>query len=249
MMYHGIGGADGVAVDAFERQLTLLTRRRQVVPLVEALKSLGRAESHDLAAITFDDGYRDCVELALPVLRAKRLHATVFIPAGWLGKWNAWDAMRPHRDILTGRELRELDPTNIAIGAHGLTHSRLSGMLASQLQTETSSARKILEDVCGRAVTLFAYPYGQRDDFDFAAERAVEDAGFVAACATTFGRGSGRSERFRLRRVGVEPDDSITRVEQKLDGAYDWIALKEVVGACGRATRRRTRREIGISNH
>lgn len=239
MMYHGIGGEDGVTVEALERQLVALTKRRRVVPLADAVESLGRWESGDLAAITFDDGYRDCVELALPLLRAKRLHATLFVPAGWLGKRNAWDTKRPQREILTARELRELDPDSITIGAHGLTHTRLSRMPVRQLHAETSVARKVLEDACGRAVTLYAYPYGQRDDFDVAAERAVQEAGFIAACSTRFGRGSRPVDRFRLRRVGVEPCDSLTRVEGKLDGAYDWMALKEVLGAFGRGAVRR----------
>jgi peptidoglycan/xylan/chitin deacetylase (PgdA/CDA1 family) len=246
-MYHGIGGEDGVTAEAFERQLVALTKRRRVVPLVEVVKSLGRWESGDLAAITFDDGYRDCAELALPVLHAKGLHATLFVPAGWLGKRSAWELTRPQREILTARELREFDPDTITIGAHGLTHTRLFRMSVGQLQDETRIARKILEDACGRAVTLFAYPYGQRDDFDLAAERAVEDAGFIAACSTIFGRGSRPAERFRLRRVGVEPSESLVRLEQKVDGAYDWIALKEALGAFGRLALRRSGVRVGIS--
>ena len=239
VMYHGIGGEDGVPVEAFERQLMVLTSRRRIVPLVHAVESLGRSESVGLAAITFDDGYRDFAELALPALRAQRLHATLFVPAAWLGKTNGWDEQRPQRAVLTGRELRELDPENVAIGAHGLTHARLAGMLPTQLRAETRDARKILEDAIGRPVTLYAYPHGQRDDFDVATERAVEDAGFIAACSTKFGRSSRPDERFSLRRVGIEPGDSLTRVERKLDGAYDWIALKEALGAFGRGRPRR----------
>src|SRR5262249_16618748 len=145
----------------------------------------------------------------VPVLRAKRLHATVFVPAGWLGQQNMWDATRPPRDILTARELRELDPHTITIGAHGHAHRRLSGLSTSQLRVETTVARRVLEDACGSVVTLYAYPYGQRDDFDAAAEAAVADAGFIAACSTIFGRGSRASERFRLRRIGIEPGDSL----------------------------------------
>lgn len=240
VMYHGIGGPDGVPVEAFEQQLAALSKRRRVVPLVEAVTSLGRPESADLAAITFDDGYRDCVELALPILRAERLHATLFVPAGWIGKSNAWDAERPRRNILTARELRVLDADTLAIGAHGLSHARLSRLPTTKLKAETATARTILEDACERPVRLFAYPYGQRDDFDQAAEAAVADAGFIAACSTIFGRASAPDERFRLRRVGLEPGDSLTTVERKLDGAYDWIASKEALGAFSRRLRRLT---------
>jgi peptidoglycan/xylan/chitin deacetylase (PgdA/CDA1 family) len=248
-MYHGVGGSDGVTVEQFEREVCALIRRRRVVPLLEAVKSLGRAESGDLAAITFDDGYRDFAEFAVPVLRARRLHSTLFVPAGLLGKRNVWDPERPQRDILTARELRELDAHTIAIGAHGLTHRRLARLSGTDLRAETTTARAILEDACGRAVTLYAYPYGQREDFDNAAERAVEDAGFIAACSTIFGRGSGRDERFRLRRVGIEPGSSLTKVERTLDGAYDWRTSKEALGAFSRMALRRGRETVGISDH
>jgi peptidoglycan/xylan/chitin deacetylase (PgdA/CDA1 family) len=249
VMYHGLGGPDGTTVDAFERQLTALTRRRQVVPLIDAVKNLGRPESDDVAAITFDDGYRDCAELAVPVLRAKRLQATLFVPAGWLGQRNVWDANRPLRDILAARELRELDPQTITVGAHGQTHRRLSQLSPTELRLETTVARRVLEDACGRLVTLYAYPFGQRDDFNAAAEAAVADAGFIAACSTIFGRGSSASERFRLRRIGIEPGDSLTVVEGKLDGAFDWIAAKEMVGALSRVRLRHRGRTIGASDH
>ena len=101
---------------------------------------------------------------------------------------------------------------------------------AARLEEETHGARSILEDRCGRSISLFAYPYGLADDFDPAAERAVEAAGFSAACSTRFGRGSCPEERYRLRRVGVDPADGMERFRRKLEGAYDWLAWKEQVG-------------------
>jgi len=66
----------------------------------------------------------------------------------------------------------------------------------------------------------------------------VAEAGFVAACSTRFGRGSQPAERFRLRRLGIEAGDSLEVVERKFDGAYDWVAWKEALGARARRWRR-----------
>jgi peptidoglycan/xylan/chitin deacetylase (PgdA/CDA1 family) len=126
----------------------------------------------------------------------------------------------------------------VTVGAHGLRHRRLAGLGPTDLHSETSVAKDVLEQACGRSVKLFAYPYGQADDFDQAAERAVAAAGFVAACSTHFGRGSRPQERFRLRRVGIEPEDTLEIVEQKFDGAYDWVAWKESLGSHARHWRR-----------
>jgi peptidoglycan/xylan/chitin deacetylase (PgdA/CDA1 family) len=251
VMYHGIGGPDGVPLERFEEQIDALSGLRRIVPLSEAVAALGTPAAHRLAAITFDDGYRDFAELAVPVLVRRGLHATVFVPAALLGDHNRWDTeigVAPHRSILDGASLRSLDPQHVEVGGHGLTHCRLAGLPPEQLQAETSEARAILEETCGRPVRLFAYPYGQLDDIDLAAQQAVEQAGFEAACSTHFGRGSRTKERFRLRRVGVRPNDTLLEFQKRLVGAADWVAPKEILGAAHRRFRRRLARSANSSS-
>ena len=205
VMYHGIGGTDGVSTDAFGAQLDALSDRRRIVPLRVALESLDTRE--------------------------RGLHSTMFGPAGHIGGSNEWDAGRaPTRQIMTAVELCDLDPARVEIGAHGLTHRRMSELDGAALRSETAGARRKLEEILRREILLFAYPYGQGDDFNAASEQAVRRAGFVAACSTRFGRGSRSAERFRLRRVGIRALDPLEVVERKFDGAYDWTAWKEVLG-------------------
>lgn len=231
LMYHGIGGRDGVAAEDFAAQLELLRARRHVVSLAELAGRLEDPTATDLAAVTFDDGYVDFAELALPILADAGLHATLFVPAGRVGGTNEWDAGVMHeRRILDAAGLRRLDPRHVEIGGHGFSHCRIVGLHGADLERETAGSRRVLEDLTGRPVRLFAYPYGQRGDFDRAAEQAVEAAGFELACSTCFGRSSRESERYRLRRVGIEPGDDLDVVARKLDGAYDWVAWKEALG-------------------
>jgi peptidoglycan/xylan/chitin deacetylase (PgdA/CDA1 family) len=244
VMYHGLGGADGVDPGLFEAQLDLLAERRRVVSLAQTVAALGTPEARRLAAITFDDGYVDFAQHAMPALARRSLHATLFVPAGHLGGANAWDAGHAaERKILDASALRSLDPERVEIGAHGMTHRRLAGLARETLRTETHGARARLEEVCARPVRFFAYPYGQLDDFDAAAEAAVAAAGFEAACCTHFGRGSGPAERFRLRRVGIEATDTLAIAARKLDGAYDWSAAKERLGAFAIEVKRASRNE------
>jgi peptidoglycan/xylan/chitin deacetylase (PgdA/CDA1 family) len=243
LTYHGIGGEDGVAPAALERQLALVSRLKRVVPLAEAIRLLGRSEAAEVAALTFDDGYRDFAELAVPAIAALDLHATLFVPAGHIGGRNRWDeGRRPTRQLLAEGELRNLDETHVEIGGHGLNHISMAGLSSARLREETETSRRILEDVTAREIRLFAFPNGQRGDFDLAAERAVEAAGYTAACSTCFGRGSTPSERFRLRRVSVVAGDDEGRFLRKLQGNYDWVAVKEALahrvrGALGRRSR------------
>jgi len=217
---------------ALERQLDALLERRRVVPLHQAIAALGSREAAALAAITFDDGYEDYGELAVPALARRGLHATLFVPAGHLGATNRWDAgRREERHLLDASSLQALDRATTEIGVHGYTHRRLSGLTSGELDHETREAADVIEDACGYRPSLFCYPYGIAGDLDEAAERAVAAAGFEAACSSIFGRGSAHSERYRLRRVTMEPGDSRETAEMKLDGAYDWLAWKESLGA------------------
>jgi len=150
VMYHGLGGSDGVRPEDFEAQLDLLCSQRRVVPLGELFELLADSSSGDLAAITFDDGYVDFAEIAIPALRSRGLHATVFVPAGLIGKSNTWDERTaPRRSILDAAELRNLDPDVAEVGAHGFSHCRLAGLGPEDLERETRGCRQLLEAEIG----------------------------------------------------------------------------------------------------
>ena len=80
-------------VDArlFERQLRLLKRFYAPLPLAEAVQRLQDGCLPPRAAcITFDDGYADNAQVALPLLQRHGLHATFFIATGYLDGGQMW---------------------------------------------------------------------------------------------------------------------------------------------------------------
>jgi len=86
LMYHRVSDEPdylgmAVAPGVFRRQLEVLRRRARVAPLLDLVRRLsgGAPLEHDLAAITFDDGYRDNLDVALPILRSAGVPATVFV--------------------------------------------------------------------------------------------------------------------------------------------------------------------------
>lgn len=76
----------------FERQLGWLKSRFNVLPLLEAVRLAadGRLPPRS-ACITFDDGYADNAEVALPVLQRHGLHASFFIATGFLDGGRMWN--------------------------------------------------------------------------------------------------------------------------------------------------------------
>jgi peptidoglycan/xylan/chitin deacetylase (PgdA/CDA1 family) len=90
---------DGLRVrrDRFERQMRYLARHYHVVPLDELLdRSVGSRDGKPLAAITFDDGYKNVYRVAYPVLRRLALPATVFVIPDFSlhGRMPWWERLR-----------------------------------------------------------------------------------------------------------------------------------------------------------
>ena len=88
--YHGIREDASPArswlllpVSEFVRQMEFLRAHYDVLPIDDALAKPGNRRPR--ACVTFDDGYRNNLELALPVLERLRLPATVYLPTAFIG--------------------------------------------------------------------------------------------------------------------------------------------------------------------
>src|SRR5262245_24940 len=107
--------------------------RYEVVDLGRVARCLSAGEPlpSKWVALTFDDGYRSVITVALPELRRLGFSATVFVTTGHCGGWNDWHGeseSAPRREMLSLDELRELRAAGIAIGAHSVTHPMLTTM-------------------------------------------------------------------------------------------------------------------------
>lgn len=83
----------GSGIRTLARQLQFLRRTANVLPLDSALQQLdaGRPLPARAVAITFDDGYRDNLTLAVPLLERLKIPATIFLVPGFLcGQVHAW---------------------------------------------------------------------------------------------------------------------------------------------------------------
>ena len=117
--------------------------------------------------LTFDDGHGSNLEYALPILQSRNLKARFFITVGWTG----------HKPGYMGwEELRLLHEAGQSIGAHGWTHKLLTHCAEEELRTELGSARLLLEDKLGTAITTMSLPGGRYNRRVLA---ACEEAGYT----------------------------------------------------------------------
>lgn len=82
----------GCRIQDFERSLAALAAEgRDFVTLTEAIRRLSDPEARPFVALTFDDGYRCNLRLALPVMERFGAPATIFIPTQMMDRSiNAW---------------------------------------------------------------------------------------------------------------------------------------------------------------
>jgi peptidoglycan/xylan/chitin deacetylase (PgdA/CDA1 family) len=165
----------------FGEQMRWLRRRGlRGVSVAELLAARECGAGRDLVGLTFDDGYADFTEHALPVLARQGFTATVFVIAGRLGGDNAWDADGPRKPLMTARQVRQVADAGIEIGSHGLRHQSLPGAAGPALTAEVENSRVVLQGVSGQPVAGFCYPYG---DVDERVVAGVRGAGYEYGCA------------------------------------------------------------------
>ncbi len=130
--------------------------------------------------LTFDDGFAHLLGHALPALVAHKLTAIVFLVAGRLGGHNDWETREGEvrEELLDAAQVREWLAAGQRIGAHSLTHPRLTRLAEADAREEVVGSRRRLEDAFGVPVTDFAYPYG---DHDARVRALVAEAGYHTA--------------------------------------------------------------------
>ena len=125
LMYHRVARLEhdpwhlAVSPERFAEQIEVLTRERRVVPLRRLADELALGgDGKPLAAVTFDDGYRDVLTAGAPVLRRFDCPATMFVTTGAVGSQESfwWDTLT--RALLGPRAL----PPALEITVAGREH-------------------------------------------------------------------------------------------------------------------------------
>jgi peptidoglycan/xylan/chitin deacetylase (PgdA/CDA1 family) len=164
------------------------------------------------ALITFDDGQRSVLEVALPVLERFGYPAVLFMPTGFVGRTNTFDS-EPDEPLCDWDDLRELLRRGIAVQSHGESHRGFSQLEPQDRVLELERSKAALETELEQAVELFAYPYGDDADLPPDLREALARAGYRAA----FGYGGGPfsfpvTDPYRLERVAMGPDTDLEAV-------------------------------------
>lgn len=222
LLYHRIATSNNdpyqlcVSPENFRKQIKHLKENFRVIPLVQLVQEIkAKKIKNNSVVITFDDGYIDNLDNALPILEEFKIPATIFLTAGHIVKnepffWDegidAGDRGRP----MAPEEVKGLSMSNlIEIGSHTINHPKLSKLDQSEQFEEVLGGKQIIEKIIDIPLLSFAYPFGDKKSFNKKTVELVKKAGFRYACANIHERVKNGSNiyslpRFVIRNWGTE---------------------------------------------
>ncbi len=209
LMYHEITNVPvlprrlSVCPDQFDVQLGYLRGSGYTsVHAVRAARMLRRDSAEwpsRPVALTFDDGFADFYETALPLLRRHEMTATLFVTTGWMAG-ESQDVRGSEDDRLTWDQIEGIAAAGIEIAAHTQSHPQLDQIPPDALRRELTGSKHRLEDHLGQAVTGLSYPFGYSNR---RVREAAVEAGYEYACVVANRVAAAADDPYALPRLTV----------------------------------------------
>jgi peptidoglycan/xylan/chitin deacetylase (PgdA/CDA1 family) len=229
LLYHRVTSDRGdplsIANDRFRRQLDLIRRTPDIklIRLRELYEVIHSDPDGRYVAITLDDGYRDALTDALPILREFDAPATVFLPTGIISgrercMWYRnpppfldWDEVR----ALIADELVEVQP-------HGVRHLALPHLSRDESISEITGSIAELQREVGVTHHTYSYAAGR---YGWREQDIVRGAGLLGAVTCDCGVNDATVDTTALRRTAVYGHETQAEFRAILGGALDRPSL------------------------
>lgn len=234
LMYHKIPDAPiatkhqiYVTKDQFARHLAYF-RKRGLTPITFAdYLQFARAERPltEFPArpiiLTFDDGYLDNFTNLLPLMQQYGYRGVIYLLGDDEVRYNRWDvdtdSTEPRSEIMSLEQKRAFVAAGWEIGAHTMSHPRLSTLPLPEAAAEIARSKATLETALNTEIVSFAYPYG---DLNADLKEAVRAAGFALGVATDTGGMAIEADRMQVFRVNMFPNESGSSLFKKTSPWY-----------------------------
>ena len=242
LMYHSISCKDqdhghpyfktNTVPSIFLKHMSYLNRNNyRIISINEALKIMhsGKPLQNKYAVITFDDGYQDILTTALPILKEFNFTATVYLPTQYISKEGQF--FNDNR-CLNWQEVIELQSSNIGIGSHTVTHPQLTSLTQQEVEIELTHSKAVIEDKIGKPCDSFSYPYAfpeENRQFVELLRQMLLKSGYNSSVSTIVGTMGENADPFFIKRIPVNSNDDEQFFKAKLEGAYNWIHMPQVL--------------------
>ncbi len=197
LMYHSVGDNGRfftVTPDMFKAQMKALKESGvKVISLQKLVNQISSGNLERSVVITFDDGYADLYNEALPLLREYRFPATVFLSTGLLGK--AFKEL----PLLSWTQVKEM--SGIDFQPHGHNHQKLNLLSSNDAKKEIQLSKQAIRSKLGKKAEFLAYPSGKYSDETV---RILSDLGFKAAVTVKQGFVLKNCRLLEIPRIAVD---------------------------------------------
>ena len=170
-----------------------------------SLKELFERKWEKKFIITFDDGYKDVLTEAYPILSSFGFKATIFVIVNEIGKpghldW--WD-------------IKFLESQGWEVGSHTMNHLNLTHLSPLQQWKEIYESKRILEEKLGHPIYFISYPTGR---FNEQVIQLVKEAGYLGAVTTIPGKINNIEDIYKLKRVRINGGTPLSYFVEKVIG-------------------------------
>ena len=134
----------------YDQFIRLLKQDRKFMQMSDYLTF--KAQNNGKYLLTFDDGLEDVFRVVYPVLKAREIPFTIFVPVDLLDT----------PGYISIEQLKEMakDPL-VTIGSHGVSHRVMTTLSVGEQELELVESQKTLQRIIGKSVDVYAYPHGQ----------------------------------------------------------------------------------------
>jgi peptidoglycan/xylan/chitin deacetylase (PgdA/CDA1 family) len=216
LLYHSVSDAEAARNDPWSIRVADFRADMEAVvasgrtPLTctrlgQALK--GEAEIPPRSVlVTFDDGFADFADVALPILTSMGIAATLFVTTAWVGE----------SGMLSPAALRDVRAAgDVEVGAHSETHPHLDIVGRPRARQEIEGSKRFLEDRLQTRIQSFAYPHGSHNR----TTRAITvEAGYTSAMAVKNAISHAEDDPYAMARFTVHGGSTRERVAAVIDG-------------------------------
>jgi len=214
LFYHRVANdspnAWTISPEKFRRQISWVRERYDIVSLHDAQLRIGADDNkRPTVCITFDDGYADNCETAVPWLLDQAIPFTYFVTSNHIQSSEPFahdvDAGNPLNPN-TIEQIRDMASAGVEIGAHSRTHTDLGQLEDEQmLFDEIVGSKRDLEELLNQPIRYFAFPFGMPENMSTAAFRIAFQAGLWGACSAYGGYNLPGDDPFHLQRIHGDP--------------------------------------------
>jgi len=147
----------------FERQLKFLKNHADFISMDNAVEIFENKLKVDgrYFCLTFDDGLKNCVTNALPILLEYKCPTIFYIPANIIQNITPQIPYMENIEYLTLDDCKKLIDNGMAIGSHTVNHTPLIDLNESEVRSELLDSKKIIETKLQIECKHFAPPWGK----------------------------------------------------------------------------------------